>query len=180
MLHYGSVAPCFAMILQRGSSSGVQEVHVELLQVICHVAEPSWTYVGIRLLDRLYYPSIMHCNFICGLSDVIIKTFSQSVCNRKYTTERCSTYGCWMQENTEREGRTGVWSNRQIPRRVVSLCAIILLMLSVKKINNQQINKLIKKQIFKKQPNKFINQSINQSINTIVLTTISQCYIHAR
>ena len=24
-----------------GSSSGVQEVHVELLQVICHVAEPS-------------------------------------------------------------------------------------------------------------------------------------------
>jgi len=31
------------------------------------------------LLDRLYYPSIMHCNFICSLSDVIIKTFSQSV-----------------------------------------------------------------------------------------------------
>jgi len=30
----------------------------------------------------------MHCNFICGLSDVIIKTFSQSVSHYASVTEQ--------------------------------------------------------------------------------------------
>ena len=61
--------------------------------LLCDFYSIQLTYVNANSRSSLFFffivqtLSFMHCtcNFICGLSDVIIKTFSQSVTKESYT-----------------------------------------------------------------------------------------------